>query len=799
MKKSLPFNILISFIILSFSNLYAQEMPQNEGANMLQKMEFGHKKKTRSKIYNLNGEGIIPLRINKSAKALSKIVFGFMPDWEYTGGANNDMHYDLLTHVAVFDFLTSSNGSLKNPDAWPWDDVINAAHAKGTKVIMTVTNFGGSEKAPDVAHALLTNSNAKNVLFNNIKTTITTYQLDGVNIDFEAMNKADRGALLNTFMHDLTDFIHTQLPGKEVSFDGPAVNWGGWDLDGLAQSVDYIFIMAYDYNGSWSNNTGAVAPLTNPNGGHCLQRDLSGSYGVPLSKYPQKLILGVPYYGKHWKTATGNAGSVVTSYVGSTFYRSTVVDAANHGGFIWDNASQTPWYKWQSGSWNQVWCDNEKSLGKKYDFALSENIGGIGIWALNYDGTRTELWNLIHTKFAGGSTPIPGRPKSPAALSKDATTVTLKFKPGNYADSYRIYQSTDDTTFTMVKESADTVIDVSGLQTDSVYYFKMTSINSAGESNMTKVLAAIPGQRNRDFLIVDGVERRSFDAVTQYKYPMTRLGYTFSSASNEAVMYNVVNLNNFKFIIWMLLDESTADDTFNKTEQTKVKAFIDNNKGVFIVSGSEVGWDLVEKGDAADKTFYETYFKAQYISDAPGTGYIKYSAEDNNHEGYHFDDGTHGIAKIGYPDLIKPLNGSEETFTYPGIDQNSGVAGVSYKTATGGMEYLAFPIEAVYNKVERKDLLNYILQRYSEFLSIHHNILQTNIHFYPNPTQGVVKISAPITVIIRKVEVFDIFGKKLITSNNKRSIDITAYPKGIYILRIEDAKGEYATFKILKQ
>jgi spore germination protein YaaH len=281
-----------------------------------------------------------------------------------------------------------------------------------------------------------------------------------VNIDFEAMNSADRGNLLNNFMHDLTTFIHTELPGKEVSFDGPAVNWSGWNLDGLAQSVDYIFIMAYDYYGSWSDNTGPVAPLTDPNGGHCVQRSLNSTYNGPLVKYPQKLILGVPYYGKHWKTATGNAGSAVTSYVGSTFYRKAVIEAETYGGFIWDNASQTPWYKWQSGGWHQVWNDNEKSLGKKYDYALTENIGGVGIWALNYDGTRTELWNLINTKFAGAVTPIPGRPKSPVALSKDTSTITLKFKPGNYADGYRVYQSSDNNQYTMVIETADTVTDI---------------------------------------------------------------------------------------------------------------------------------------------------------------------------------------------------------------------------------------------------------------------------------------------------------------------------------------------------
>ena len=796
MKKPLRLRILISLMILSSLNLYSQVIP-GMGEHMIQKMEFGHKEKAAS-MFDVNGKGIIPLQTRRT-KTLSKIVFGFMPDWEYTDGAHNDMHYDLLTHVAAFDFMTLSNGTIQYPSAWPWTDVINAAHAKGTRVIMAVTNFGGSEKPSDVAHILLTNTNAKNILFNNIKNIITTYQLDGVNIDFEAMNSADRGNLLNNFMHDLTTFIHTELPGKEVSFDGPAVNWSGWNLDGLAQSVDYIFIMAYDYYGSWSDNTGPVAPLTDPNGGHCVQRSLNSTYNVPLAKYPQKLILGVPYYGKHWKTATGNAGSAVTSYVGSTFYRKAVIEAETYGGFIWDNDSQTPWYKWESGGWHQVWNDNEKSLGKKYDYALTENIGGVGIWALNYDGTRTELWNLINTKFAGAVTPIPGRPKSPAALSKNITTITLKFKPGNYADSYRIYQSSDNNQYTMVIETADTVTDITGLQTDSVYYFKITSVNAAGESNKTHVLAAKPGKNNSEFLIVDGVERRSFDAITQYKYPMTQLNHTFSSASNEAVMDGVVNLNNYKFIIWMLLDESTADDTFNKTEQSKVKEFMNNNKGVFIVSGSEVGWDLVEKGDAADKTFYQTCFKAQYISDDPGSSKTYYTAVDNNGKEYHFDDGSHGVQAIGWPDLIKPYGGSVKTFVYKGVSESKGVAGVSYKTATGGVEYLAFPIEAVYKDNERKDLLACLLNKYRDLLPVEENPVESQIRIYPNPTTGRITLSNPQNIRIRKIEVFDLYGRRQEVDARDGQIDLSSLPRGIYIVRISDMKGATGSFKVIRQ
>lgn len=384
------FYSLISFIIVSNATS-AQEFI-SKSTHQQHKEEFGLTTNLKSS-FDPSGSDIIPLQTKKTSN-VSKIVFGFLPYWEYASGAHDNLNYDLLTHIAAFDFAASSTGTLTPPSNWPWTDVINEAHSNGVKVVMTVTNFNSSQ-----IHTLLTNSTSKNTLFTAIKNTITNYQLDGVNIDFEGLSVEDRGSLLNSFMADLTTYIHTNLPGKEVSFDAPAVNWGGWSLNNLAESVDHLIIMAYDYNGAWSSYTGAVSPLTHPSGGISVSKTLNNDYSEPIANYPEKLILAVPYYGKHWKTTTSYAGSLVKSYVGSTFYKNTVVQAPSNGGEIWDNNSQTPWYRYQLEDWHQVWADNAQSLSLKYDLAITKNLGGIGIWALNYDGDRPELWDLIDAKF----------------------------------------------------------------------------------------------------------------------------------------------------------------------------------------------------------------------------------------------------------------------------------------------------------------------------------------------------------------------------------------------------------------
>ena len=60
---------------------------------------------------------IIPLQNIKSD--LSSAVFGFLPDWEYLNGDYKYLRYDLLTHIACFDFAVDKDGNVGNPSGWP--------------------------------------------------------------------------------------------------------------------------------------------------------------------------------------------------------------------------------------------------------------------------------------------------------------------------------------------------------------------------------------------------------------------------------------------------------------------------------------------------------------------------------------------------------------------------------------------------------------------------------------------------------------------------------------------------------
>lgn len=285
---------IIPLILLLFIFQF-ETLPQHYSRHKADKEEYGKVAEIKS-LETKTGEAIIPLQFDKSE--LTESVFGYLPYWEYQS-ARNYLRYGLLTHIALFDFATDSLGNVFNPPYWPWTDVINAAHQNGVKVILSTTNFKASQM-----RQLLNSDSAKQKLFLILKDKIETYKLDGVNIDFEEYYAADRGDLLNNFLKQLADSLHAAIPGCEVSFAGPAVNWSGWKFIGLANACDYIFIMGYAFAGSWNDFTGSNAPLLG--GTYNITNTVTKQYADIIKSNPKKLILGVPYYGNKWKTKTSS-------------------------------------------------------------------------------------------------------------------------------------------------------------------------------------------------------------------------------------------------------------------------------------------------------------------------------------------------------------------------------------------------------------------------------------------------------------------------------------------------------------
>jgi spore germination protein YaaH len=321
---------------------------------------------------------------------LAKRVYGWYPYW-LSSSAYQALDYVSLSHIAYFSYETDiTTGGYLSVHDWNSTPLIAYAHDRGVKVTLTVTNFGYDDN-----DALLSDTVKQNTMIQNLVTLLKSRNGDGVNFDLESVRGTQRANLV-AFMRRATSRIKAEIPSAEISMASPAVDWsGGWDFAQLSQICDYLVVMGYDYYWSGSSTAGPVAPLAGES--YSVTRSVNTylTAGVP----PERLLLGVPWFGYDWPV-TSSARKATTTGTGTSRTYVLAEQMAASSGKLFDETTKTAWFSYLQGStWRQVWYDDSLSLACKYDLVNTRSLGGIGIWALGYDGARKQIWYGIRSAF----------------------------------------------------------------------------------------------------------------------------------------------------------------------------------------------------------------------------------------------------------------------------------------------------------------------------------------------------------------------------------------------------------------
>ena len=749
----------------------------------------------------------------------SREVFGYHPYWMGTSWQN--YNFNLISTLAYFSAEATSTGELSNLHGWPVSGLINMAHEYGTEVVLCVTLFNTNDLI-----TLLSNPSYRNNLINNLLSQVQAGNADGVNVDFESFPASQKENMV-TFINDLTNTFHNEIPGSQVTLAMPAVDWSdAWDYNSLASISDGLFIMGYAYHWSGSQTTGPNSPLTGT--GYTITSTVF-DYLNKTNYQSEKLILGCPYYGFVWPSDSNTPGASTTGTGQAQFY-SQMEGSALSFGKLWHQTSQTPWYRYDNDGWHQGWYDDSLSLSLKYDFAVNNNLKGIGIWALGYDGDNTELWSLLYSKF-GDETP-PTIPNRITMENIGDGSIKINFSGGENATEFfilRTYLNQINTLDTLgIYYNRPIIID--GLTEGESYFLSIVASNIFGESDKTEVLGIVPSSEPVNHLIVNGFDRitgtdNTFDFILQHGSAILDQGYAFDSATNEAVTNNNINIMEYQFIDWILGEEGSSTSTFTSSEQDQMKTFLEDGRFLFL-SGSEIGYDLVAQGNTSDQQFYNNYLKAEYISDAAGgqegvySGYGENNSSLNDIINITFDNGTHGTYNVDWPDGIKPINGSNVCAKYANINYNErGGMGVEYtgsfgnSSKTGGLFYLSVGFESIYPETKRNEIMSRILDLYETQLNTESKPNAThpksiNIHkIYPNPTNTSATISLSIPGFENKTTFtvqdirgrvitskdIELFGENRILIWNGLNHYGHELPSGIYILSFQN--GPYVESK----
>ncbi len=408
---------------------------------------------------------------------------------------------------------------------------------------------------------------------------------------------------------------------------------------------------------------------------------------------------------------------------------------------------------------------------------------------------------------AVANTNLPSAPTNVRVVSNASGAVTLNWAAGpsspasvygNPATGYKVYASVDGYGFDggrIVSGVGTTTLTITGLDPNKTYYFKVAATNAGGESTATEVVAALPSGGAKQVLIVNGFDRydrtqnfrypylgqqtdrvwprynNSFDYVVQYATAIqtSKPGVHVASTSNEAVISGAVNLNDYNTVIWISGTESTADSSFNVTEQAKITSFINAGGNVFL-SGSEIGWDLDQQNNG--RTFYESTLKANYVSDDAGT-YTAVAAAGGIFAGmssFVFSNGNAfsqldgQLYDVAYPDVIAPQAGAVAALTYSG--GTGGTAAIQVKGAggAGNIVMFAFPFEAITNATRRTNAMGNVLSFLGGEIAIETRINGQDADSTPGPTLG-AGTNATLTYLVTNPGIVSLSSVSVIDDN----------------------------------
>lgn len=367
-----------------------------------------------------------------------KEIIGYYASWQmyHRGGVvvPESIDYSRYSIMNYSFFQPDTNGIIFGTDPWadslllrgrinwgkpqpayyPNTSLVDFAHLWGVKLMVSIGGWTLSETFPGIAA-----DSAKTAKFaSECVRVIRDYQFDGIDIDWEypcyephsGRPETDKQGFTN-LMRAIRDSIDAY--GKKVdqeylltaAFGAQDIRMQCIDYQEITTFMDYVNMMTYDMNGTWSSEANHNSPLYSPEVGD--QSSLDQTYKLLTEKYgvhPSKINLGVPFYGRTLRGFEGepelfgkHKGKTddvrFPVHEGSPFYYEVLLEKHNYKEF-WDDVSKVPYLiNYKDSSF--VSYDDPKSIRLKAQYILDKKCAGAIIWDLTNDYIEKKPGTLL--------------------------------------------------------------------------------------------------------------------------------------------------------------------------------------------------------------------------------------------------------------------------------------------------------------------------------------------------------------------------------------------------------------------
>ncbi len=220
-----------------------------------------------------------------------------------------------------------------------------------------------------------------------IKSLISTYGLDGVDLDWEFPTTTDGGHTASpndaknyaTVVKDLRKAL-----GKNAWISYYSTNSGDFiDHKKMVPYVSYVNVSGYNLSVPREGKQAFhQSPLyaSKKTGEWCVSKAVAKHMDLGIPK--EKILMGIPFFGR--------GKSPFPSYAEGTQYDKY----KGNSKIVWDEEAQAPYFADAEGNL-LMGIDDERSIAAKFDFIRVNDIPGVFVWHYDADYTDHRLGKAI--------------------------------------------------------------------------------------------------------------------------------------------------------------------------------------------------------------------------------------------------------------------------------------------------------------------------------------------------------------------------------------------------------------------
>ena len=256
-------------------------------------------------------------------------------------------------------------------------DYVNQAHSMGMEVWALIDNF--STEVDTLA--VLSDTQARANIINQLMAQADAVGLDGINVDFESITE-EQGPHYVQFIREIS--IVCRNRGLVLSIDNPVPMPYSTHYNRREQGIvaDYVINMGYDEHHSGDTEAGSVASL-----GFVRQSIEDTLQEVPA----EKVINAIPFYTRLWKEPYGG-GNLTSEVLGMDGASSFISE--NGMDVYWDSEAgqNVAMLDGEDGLYS-IWVEDEQSIEEKMKLVQEYQLAGVAAWKLGFE--RDSVWPII--------------------------------------------------------------------------------------------------------------------------------------------------------------------------------------------------------------------------------------------------------------------------------------------------------------------------------------------------------------------------------------------------------------------